>query len=193
MMNEEPKRETDAASAPEKPETPSASKRSMSVFVYILILFSAALLLMCLSSLIHQRNNTEALGKLQSSVSVMQEVQNLQDKIITLQEARDELKTQLEQAQRAQSETSAELDAARKRVEALERLYIMEAQYQEGRYRACQGSIEAFAASGLADSLPTESPGGGAVSPLERYNQLQEATFARLHPPTVEPPPEAEP
>ena len=190
MRNEEPNRETDAAPVNETPETPSAPKGGMSVFLYILILFSAALLLMCLSSLIHQRNNTEALGKLQSSVSVMQEVQNLQDKIITLQEARDELKTRLEQTQDAQSETSAELNAARKRVEALERLYVMEAQYQEGRYRACQGSIEAFEASGLSDSLPSESPGGGVVSPLERYSQLQEATFARLHPPTVEAAPE---
>ena len=190
MRNEEPKQETDAASAP---ETPPASKGGMSVFVYILLLFSAALLLMCLSSLIHQRNNTEALGKLQNSVSVMQEVQNLQDKIITLQDARRDLEEQLKQAQAAQSETEAQADAERKTVEALERLYMMEAQYQEGRYRACQGSIEAFAASGLLDSLPTESPGGGVVSPLERYRQLQDATFARLHPPTVEAPPEAEP
>lgn len=193
MRNEEPKRETDAASANGNPETPPASKGGMSVFVYILLLFSAALLLMCLSSLIHQRNNTEALGKLQNSVSVMQEVQNLQDKIITLQDARRDLEEQLKQAQAAQSEAEAQADAERKTVEALERLYMMEAQYQEGRYRACQGSIEAFAASGLLDSLPTESPGGGVVSPLERYRQLQDATFARLHPPTVETSPEAEP
>ena len=91
--------ETDGAS---KPET----QGRMSVFPYILILFSAALLLMCLSSLIHQRNNTEVLGELQNSVSVMQEVQNLQDKIITLQDARRDLETQLEQAQK---ELSAKL------------------------------------------------------------------------------------
>ena len=198
MRNEDPKQDAKAASVEGKAdaaapvETPPPSKGSMSVFLYILILFSAALLLMCLSSLIHQRNNTEVLGELQNSVSVMQEVQNLQDKIITLQDARRDLEAQLEQAQEAQSEAEAQTEAERKTVEALERLYMMEAQYQEGRYRACQGSIEAFAASGLLDSLPKESPGGGVVSPLERYRQLQDATFARLHPPTVETPPETE-
>ena len=192
MRNEEPKQDPETASV-EKPDSASApSKGSMSVFLYILILFSAALLLMCLSSLIHQRNNTEVLGELQNSVSVMQEVQNLQDKIITLQDARRDLETQLEQAQEAQSEAEAQTEAERKTVEALERLYMMEAQYQEGRYRACQGSIEAFAASGLLEYLPKESPGGGVVSPLERYRQLQDATFARLHPPTVETPTETE-
>ena len=185
MKNEEPKQEINAAPV----ETPP-QKGSMSVFLYILLLFSAALLLMCLSSLIHQRNNTEALGKLQSSVSVMQEVQNLQDKIIKLHDNLRDAEDELERTQAAQSEAEARADASQKRAEALERLYIMEAQYQEGRYRACQGSIEAFAASGLLDHLPTESPGGGVVSPLERYRQLQDATFARLHPPTVETPPE---
>ena len=176
--------ETDGASEPE-------TQGRMSVFPYILILFSAALLLMCLSSLIHQRNNTQVLGELQNSVSAMQEVQNLQDKIITLQDTRDELETQLQEARDAQSQEAARADALEKRLNALERLYMIEAQYQEGRYRACQGSVEAFAASGLADSLPTESPGGGVASPMERYRQLQEAVLARLHPPTVEAPEES--
>ena len=114
MKNEEPKQEINAAPV----ETPP-QKGSMSVFLYILILFSAALLLMCLSSLIHQRNNTEVLGELQNSVSVMQEVQNLQDKIITLQDLRDELEEQLEQAQAGQSDAEAQADAERKTVEAL--------------------------------------------------------------------------
>ena len=178
-MNDEQKKEE-----VEEQQTP---KGNMSVFVYILLLFSAALLLMCLSSLIHQRNNTEALGKLQDSVSVMQEVQNLQDKIIVLQEERrtleDELgalEDQLEEARAFGDLSEEQTEQARRQSEAMRRLYLIQAQYQEGRYRACQASIEAFEAAGLADSLPKESPGDGVISPLDCYRQLQEAAPARI-------------
>ena len=164
----------------EEEKTESTPKGNMSVFLYILLLFSAALLLMGLSSLIHQRNNTEALGKLQGSVSVMQEVQNLQEKIIDLQEERRTLEDELKDARAEQSETSAQAAKAERQAEAMRRLYLIQAQYQEGRYRACQASIEAFEADGLSDSLPSESPGNGVISPLDCYRQLQEAAPARI-------------
>ena len=59
------------------------------VIVYILILFLAAFLLMFLSLLAHQRSNSEALGKLQNSVSAIQEIQATQEQIIELQEKVD--------------------------------------------------------------------------------------------------------
>ncbi len=174
-------------SSEEKPETArneetsgAAPKGNMSVFLYILLLFSAALLLMCLSSLIHQRNNTEALGKLQSSVSVMQEVQNLQEKIIALQEERRTLEEQLEEARAGEREASEQTAAARRETEAMRRLYLMREQYREGRYRACQATMQAFEAEGLSDSLSGESPGNGVISPLDYYRQLQEAVPARI-------------
>lgn len=174
MSNEEHKEEVT------EQKTSALQKGNMSVFLYILLLFGAAMLLMCLSSLIHQRNNTEALGKLQSSVSVMQEVQNLQNKIIDLQEARQALESQLKEARAEQEEASGRAEAEHRRAEALRRLYLIQMQYQEGRYRACQASIEAFEAEGLPDSLPAESPGNGVISPLDCYRQLQEAAPARI-------------
>ena len=64
------------------------------VVVYIMILFIAAFLLMAWSFASHQRSNTEALGRLQSSVGVMQEVQDLQEQVIQLQEELAEVKEQ---------------------------------------------------------------------------------------------------
>jgi len=183
MSNEENKEVTE-----QKPST--LQKGNMSVFLYVLLLFSAAMLLMCLSSLIHQRNNTEALGKLQSSVSVMQEVQNLQDKIIDLQEARQELESQLKEVRAEQEEASARAEAAQRREEALRRLYLIQMQYQAGLYRACEASIETFEAEGLPDSLPTEAPGDGVISPLDWYRQLQEAAPARIAEASATPPTE---
>ena len=169
-------------------KTSALQKGNMSVFLYILLLFSAAMLLMCLSSLIHQRNNTEALGELQSSVSVMREVQNLQEKIIDLQEARQTLQNQLKEARTEQEEASGRAEAEHRRAEALRRLYLIQMQYQAGLYRACEASIEAFEAEGLSDSLPTESPGNGVISPLDCYRQLQEAVPARIAEASATPP-----
>ncbi|MBQ9493875.1 MAG: hypothetical protein IJR54_09130 [Oscillibacter sp.] len=157
-----------------------AQKSNMSVFLYILLLFSAALLLMGLSSLIHQRNNTEALGKLQSSVSVMQEVQNLQDKIIVLQESRQTLEEQLKQARNDQQEALERTEREHRQAEAMRQLYVIQAQYQAGRYQACQASVEAFESAGLSDSLPSESADSNVISPLDCYRQLQEAVPARI-------------
>ena len=53
---------------------PAGSEKSP-VIVYILVLFLAAFLLMLLSLLAHQRSTTRELGRLQSSVSAMQEIQ----------------------------------------------------------------------------------------------------------------------
>ena len=184
MNNEENKEEVT------EPKPSAMQTGNMSVFGYILLLFSAAMLLMCLSSLIHQRNNTEALGELQSSVSVMQEVQNLQEKIIGLQEDRQTLQNQLKEARAEQQEASARAEAEHKRAEALRRLYLIQTQYQEGRYRACQASIEAFEAEGLPGSLPAESPGNGVISPLDCYRQLQEAAPARIAEASATPPAE---
>ena len=189
MNNEERNAEYKADASGEG--TPSAEKNSMpdasaerkggnSVFVYILLLFSAALLLMCLSSLIHQRNNTEALGKLQNSVSVMQEVQNLQEKIIGLQDAQRDLETRLEETEGERDEALTQAEAERRQAEALRRLYAIEAQYQTGQYRACQASVDAFEADGMAKNLPSESPADGVISPLDRYRQIQEAAPVRI-------------
>ena len=169
MRNEEEK------NVPDEPR-----KGSTSVFLYILLLFSAALLLMGLSSLLHQRSNTEALGQLQNSVSVMQEVQNLQDKIIDLQESREGLEEQLEQAQDERRSVEEQLEAEQKRAKAMDSLYVIQTQYQNGQYEACQNSIEEFENSGLVKDLPAETFKEGVMSPLDCYHQIRDANAARI-------------
>lgn len=73
-----------AGETPTEQEPQETGKKP--VIVYILILFLAAFLLMFLSLLAHQRSNSEALGKLQNSVSAIQEIQATQEQIIELQE-----------------------------------------------------------------------------------------------------------
>lgn len=79
-------------SGPVEPVEENTPKEKKPVVLYIMILFIAAFLLMAWSFASHQRSNTEALGRLQSSVGVMQEVQELQDQVIALQKELAEAK-----------------------------------------------------------------------------------------------------
>lgn len=178
-MKEEPQKNA-PENGKEESRNSSAQKSGMGVFLYIVLLVSAALLLMGLSSMIHQRNNTEVLGKLQSSVSDLQRVQNFQEKVIELQDTCRTLEEQLNQARSDQSSAASLAEESRRRLEAMERLYLIEAQYAEGFYQSCQTSVDAFEADGLPQELPSAAPAEGVLSPLDRYRQIREAVAARL-------------
>ncbi len=174
---------SEGAPAPE--ETPPQSPGGKPVIVYILLLFIAAFLLMGMSLLIHQRNNTEALGRLQSDLSNMQQVQEIQDKLITLQEQQRQLEAQLSQAQdqlvdttQALESASAEAQAANRQAQAMQQLYTIQMEYLNGWYTSCRDSIQDFEASGLTSDLPDQR--GTMISPAAYYRQLKDAVEARL-------------
>lgn len=107
-----------------EPAEENTAKGKKPVVIYIMILFIAAFLLMAWSFASHQRSNTEALGRLQSSVSAMQEVQDLQDQVIALQRELAETQRELTESREALkdlAETQKELTETRKALEALEK------------------------------------------------------------------------
>lgn len=106
---------------PAGPPAENADKEKKPVVIYIMILFIAAFLLMTWSFLSHQRSNTEALGRLQSSVTAMQEVQDLQDRVIALQEELAEARKESEETQKELEEVRRELAETRNALEALEK------------------------------------------------------------------------
>lgn len=110
------------APTPDKPP-----KGNKPVVVYIMILFIAAFLLMALSFFIHQRSNTEALGQIQSSVSAMQEVQAVQDKVIELQEELADAQEEIDSLNDQLAEQEAEAAQVDKKIEALLGLYTLAA------------------------------------------------------------------
>ena len=148
-------------------------RNGRSVITYILLLFTAALLLMGLSSLMHQRTTLGAIGEIQSDLDAMQEVQNFQEKIISLQEARQELEDQLKAMQSDMNGLLSQAQEERGRTEAMRYLYRIQMQYGAGRYQACQVLIDEFESAGLVDSLPTESEDNGVPSPLERFREIK--------------------
>ena len=159
-------------------ETPLPQEESQGkkpVVVYIMILFIVAFLLMALSFLMHQRSNTEALGQLQNSVSAMQEVQAVQDKVIQLQEELDKAEDQMEDLNKQLQEKDAAVADAAKDTEAMLALYTLQQQYSAGNYDACLATMQRMEDEGLIARLPKES--AEVTSPAQRYAQLKEAVL----------------
>lgn len=151
------------------------------VVLYIMILFIAAFILMAWSFASHQKSNTEAIGRLQSSVTAMQGVQ---DRVIGLQEELDEAQDRIEDLERDISLQKLELEASKRQYTATARLYTLERLYRQENLESCREIIDSMEAEDLvvclSDSLSdSERELGIAVSSRERYRQLKEAVEAR--------------
>ena len=130
------------AQEPASQEQAPSGGNKKPVIVYIMILFIVAFLLMALSFLMHQRSNTEALGKLQSSVSAMQEVQAVQDKVIQLQEELDDAKDQVDDLEKQLQEQEDAAGNQRKVTDAILALYTLQQQFSAGNYDACLATMQ---------------------------------------------------
>ena len=165
-------------SSGEAEETPLPQEEPHSkkpVVVYIMILFIVAFLLMALSFLMHQRSNTEALGKLQNSVTAMQEVQAIQEKVIQLQEELDKTEDQMDELNQQLQERDAAVADAAKDADALLALYTLQQQFSAGNYDACLATMQRMEDEDLIACLPKES--AEVTAPAQRYEQLKEAVL----------------
>ena len=170
------------------PEKNTGSGGKKPVIVYILVLFAVAFLLMIWSLISHQRSNTEAIGRLQGSVSAMQEVQELQEQVIQLQKELAEVKEQLElehetAAAAARDEAGAlltERDSLEAQVAALTALYRLQQLYAARDLESCEAEIGALDSGALLDSLDAVSRERewSVTPPSERYLELKEAVRA---------------
>ena len=168
-------------------ENSSAEKKqakSKPVFVYIMILFIAAFLLMALSFAMHQRSNTEAMGQLQTSIhATMEDIQDAQLKITELEKELAVTKEALEDAEAQAGETGAQLDAAEIDLEAILSLYAIQQKYSAGDYEGCAVLIQEMEDSGLADLLPSaqmSTSAGSVTAPSVRFQQFKYAVQEKL-------------
>ena len=168
------KLEKRSGGGPTEPMENSEPTGKKPVVVYIMVLFIAAFLLMAWSFASHQKSNTEALGRLQSSVSTMQEVQKLQDQTFSLQKELAESKSQLEELKDETAAQQFAIENLEKQNEAMQRLYMLQQQYSAGDYEACQQIIAAFEEENYAEALPRLSD-GSVTRPEDRYRQLKAA------------------
>ena len=171
------KLEKRSGGGPTEPMENSEPTGKKPVVVYIMVLFIAAFLLMAWSFASHQKSYTEALGRLQSSVSTMQEVQKLQDQTFSLQKELAESKNQLEELKDETAAQQFAIENLEKQNEAMQRLYMLQQQYSAGDYEACQQIIAAFEEENYAEALPRLSD-GSVTRPEDRYRQLKAAVEA---------------
>ena len=183
MNPEEKNTETVTEPVTEAP-TPKKEKHQH-VIIYIMILFIAAFLLMALSSLMQQRSNDEAFGKLQHSLSNMQAVQASQDQIIDLQrqlsaaeKEQDKLREEIEGLEEEIAEGQADVDDAQRRTEAMLGLYNLQQNYLTQEYDACMEILQYMETNDLVKLLPDRAI-DDATSPAMRYGQLREALLNR--------------
>lgn len=161
-------------SGPAEPMEENTPKDKKPVVVYIMILFIAAFLLMAWSFASHQRSNTEALGRLQSSVGVMQEVQELQNQVIALQKELAEAKEAADVFQDA-NETSRNQASHLERLleqtqEAMEWFWQLNEAHLSGDPDTCRTILAAMERN-------TESPLSGYLTELaaKRYQEIKAA------------------
>lgn len=149
------------------------------VVVYIMVLFIAAFLLMAWSFVSHQKSNTEALGRLQSSVGAMQEVQGLQEQVIALQKELAEAEARAEELEETAASLQPAVEHLEGQLEAMEALYALQQQYSAGDYEACEQIIAQMEETGRAEAFPRLED-GSVTRPEDRYRQLKTAVEARL-------------
>lgn len=166
---------------PVEPVEETEPRGKKPVVLYIMILFIAAFLLMAWSFASHQKSNTEAIGRLQSSVNAMQGVQ---ERVVSLQKELDDAQDQIEDLERDLSLREMEMEAYNRQYQALGNLYTLERLYRQENLEGCRKVIDRMEAEDLvtclSDNLPlSDQELGLTVSSQERYQQLKEAVEAR--------------
>ena len=166
---------------PVEPVEETEPRGKKPVVLYIMILFIAAFLLMAWSFASHQKSNTEAIGRLQSSVNAMQGVQ---ERVVSLQKELDDAQDQIEDLERDLSLREMEMEAYNRQYQALGNLYTLERLYRQENLEGCRKVIDRMEAEDLvvclSDSLSdSDRELGIAVSNQARYQQLKEAVEAR--------------
>lgn len=175
------KLEKRSSGGPMEPEEETSPAGKKPVVIYIMVLFIAAFLLMAWSFASHQRSNTEAIGRLQSSVTAMQEVQ---DRVIGLQEELDAAQDQIQDLERDLSLREMETEAYNRQYQALDSLYSLERLYRQENLEGCRKVIDRMEAEDLVTCLrdnlsDSQQELGFTVSDRDRYQQLKEAVEAR--------------
>lgn len=171
------KRSTGEAEDTPQKETPQKGGRKP-VIVYIMILFIVAFILMAVSFIMHQRTNTEEIGKLRDSVSALQEVQKTEDKNIKLQEELNASEKREKLLEKELDKAEASQESAANQANALLALYTLNQQYATKDYDACKAIISSMEEKGLDKLLPADSE-NGVTSPAQRYLQLREVISSK--------------
>lgn len=163
----------------EKPVSPAEKKSRPHLMSYLVILFSAAFLLLAMSYFMQQRrSDQQVIDGLQQSMSAMKTTQNAIERNRVLMEENEALKAQLS-AMEEQAETAAAQQVEQeKTVLALDYLWRIEREYFQGRYSSARRLIRAFEQADLEPHLPDEPISDPDYrAPAEQYKSIYNLLF----------------
>lgn len=183
-------------------ETGQRPARKSSVYLYLLILFGAAFLMLLLAYFVQQRNNESTISGLQDSWNLsrgelVDSIEQLTEEKTLLEAQVAQLKEELKQAEETAQEFETLHDGAtdavshleyylNKRSEAMELFWQLDKAYTQGKNQRCRdlmALLEAPEAEPLKSYLPdvTDRDGydnGGYLedwpSPAQRYQEIYE-------------------
>lgn len=163
------------------------SKRS--VLTYMTILFVAAFFMLLLAYFMQQRNAEETIDGLKSSMSAMQNAQEVYEENAKLKSQLNDLEEDLQAAEDRLSALEGEnallqgqfdslLSTHEATAQAMDWFWQINEAYVRGRYTLCRQLIESISEAGLVQLLPTESfTDNGRFSPYDRYQEIYNALY----------------
>lgn len=153
---------------PDAQETPGKNKRS-SFYVYLVVLFGAAFLMLLLAYFVQRRNNETTISGLQSSWNLsreelMEEIDALKEEKAALeeqtdqlQEERDALEKQLDELQEQHAKLLDDFSDQYKKVEGWLNFWELEERFLSRDYEACANVLQTLANSGSLNLPDSDS------------------------------------
>lgn len=164
----------------EKPATPAPKKDRPHLMSYLVLLFSAAFLLLAMSYFMQQRRSDQQVidGLQQQNMSAMQTTQNIFERNKALLEENEGLKEQLSVLEEQAEAAAAQQIEQEKTVLALDYLWRIEREYFQGHYASARNLIQAFEQAGLGGYLPEEPISDPDYrTPAEQYKSIYNLLF----------------
>lgn len=158
---------------------PSAKKERPHLLSYLVVLFSAAFLLLVMSYFMQQRrSDQQVIDGLQQSLSAMQTTQNAIERNRELLGENNALKERLSALEEQAKTAAAQQVEQQKAILALDYLWRIEREYFQGRYSSARALIREFEQAGLEEHLPEEPISDPDYrSPTQQYKSIYNLLF----------------
>lgn len=161
------------------PKQSGTKKDRPHLLSYLVILFSAAFLLLLMSYFMQQRHtDQQVIDGLQQNMSAMQTTQNVIERNKALLDENEALRRQNDELEEQAATLTEQQELQKKNILALDFLWRIEREYFQGRYSAARELIRAFEAAGLDAHLPEEPISDPDYrSPMQQYKSIYNILF----------------
>ncbi len=154
---------------PDGPGEAQGKNKRSSFYVYLVVLFGAAFLMLLLAYFVQRRNNETAISALRSTMDLsreelMEEIQGLEEEKAALeeqtdqlQEERDDLEKQLDELRNQHAQLTDDFSDQYKKVEGWLNFWALEERFLSRDYEACARFLQTLANSGSLNLPDSDS------------------------------------